>query len=266
MTEHTPRLVASDIDGTIVRSDGTISARTIAAFRRVERAGAHFVLVTGRPPRLMSHIAEAFGHQGVAICSNGAFLYDLAAKEVTAEHGIAPQVLTEAAQRLRAAVPGIGLAVEYADSTAADELYSPGLWDGDGAIHRLPDAELFNRPAPKLVGRHRDYSADEILALAKPSLDGLVYAYHSNGEHLVEAVALGVSKAAATAHLAAGLGITAAETIAFGDMPNDLPLLAWAGTAYAVAGAHPEVLAAADRVIASNDADGVAEVLELLFP
>jgi hydroxymethylpyrimidine pyrophosphatase-like HAD family hydrolase len=64
-----PRLVATDLDGTIIRGDGTISARTVAAFARVEAAGARFVLVTGRPPRVMTAIAAAFGHRGTAICS-----------------------------------------------------------------------------------------------------------------------------------------------------------------------------------------------------
>ena len=90
--------------------------------------------------------------------------------------------------------------------------------------------------------------------------------YHSNGLRLIEAVAAGVSKASALADLAAREGIAPADVIAFGDMPNDLPMLAWAGTSYAVANAHPDVLAAVDRVIGANEDDGVAETLEQLFP
>ncbi|MFJ8473462.1 HAD family hydrolase [Kitasatospora sp. NPDC094011] len=261
-----PRLVATDLDGTIVRGDGTVSARTVAAFARVERAGGQVVLVTGRPPRLMGEIAAAFGHRGTAICSNGAFGYDLRTRTVVAERPIPPEVLAETARRLRAAAPGIGLAVEYAQELAADARYEEGDWDADTSVQRLDDARLFGRPAPKLVGRHPTLSADELLALVRPAIGGLVTVYHANGERLVEAVAQGVSKAAALGELARRHGIAPEQAVAFGDMPNDLPMMAWAGTSYGVANAHPEVLAAVDRVIGSNDEDGVAEVLERLFP
>ena len=260
-----PRLVATDLDGTVVRSDGTVSARTVAAFARVEAAGGQVALVTGRPPRLMGGIGETFGHQGAAICSNGALILDLATGKVVEENPIAVPALVEAARRLRAAVPGIGLGVEYAFELAADPLYEAGDWDADVAIDRVQDPELFGRPAPKLLGKHPELSADELLALARPALDGLVNVYHSNGTRLIEAVAPGVSKASALADLAAAHGIDRTEAVAFGDMPNDLPMMAWAGTSYAVANAHPDVLAAVDHVIGGHDQDGVAAVLELLF-
>ena len=85
------------------------------------------------------------------------------------------------------------------------------------------------------------------------------------GPALLELSAAGVSKATTLARLCAELGVDAADVVAFGDMPNDLPMLAWAGTAYAVANAHPSVLAAVERRAASNDEDGVAQVLEQLF-
>ena len=261
-----PRLVATDLDGTIVRSDGTISPRTVAALSRIETAGARLVLVTGRPPRFMRTVVTAVGNQGMAICSNGAVIYDMHTDRIVAEQFIQPRELAEAASRLRAAIPGIGLAVESARELTGDSRYEPGNWDGHAFIRRLPDAALFSRPAAKLLGRHPWLSADDLLALASPAVAGVVSIYHSNGPRLVEASAMGVSKASALADLAAGQGISPAAVVAFGDMPNDLPMLAWAGTSYAVANAHPDVLAAAGQVTASNDEDGVAQVIELLFP
>jgi hydroxymethylpyrimidine pyrophosphatase-like HAD family hydrolase len=261
-----PLLVATDLDGTIVRQDGMISQRTVAAFTRVERAGARFVLVTGRPPRVMGAIAAAFGHQGTAICANGALAFDMAAGRIEALHLIPPDALQAAASALRGAVPGIGLAVEYPDGHAADRLYQALQWDVDASIPRLHDAELFSRPASKLLGRHFGYSCDELLALAEPAVAGLVSVTHSNGKGLIEASAPGVSKASVVEELAARQGIGAESVIVFGDMPNDLPLFAWAGTSCAVANAHPAVLAAATRVIGSNDDDGVAEYLEKIYP
>lgn len=261
-----PRLVATDLDGTIIRSDGAISARTIAAFARVEAAGAQFVLVTGRPPRVMRPIAEAFGHRGTAICANGALAYDMGTETVIARHLIPPPALAAAAMALRAAVPGIGISVEYPDGFAADKLYRAVNWDLDSAILRLDDAALFARPASKLLGRHFGYSCDDLLALAVPALDGLLSVTHSNATGLIEASAPGVTKATVVEEIAADLGIGPESVIAFGDMPNDLPLLTWAGTSCAVANAHPVALAAATHVIASNDEDGVAAYLETLYP
>ena len=261
-----PRLVATDLDGTIVRGDGTISPRTVAAFERAERAGARFVLVTGRPPRLMAGIAAVFGHRGVAICSNGALTYDMGTGGITGERLIPAGVLSEAARLLRRAIPGIGIAVENAFELTADDRYQAGVWDEDLDIPRLDDAKLLGRPAAKLLGRHPDFSADDLLALARPAIGGIVNTYHSNGRSLVEAVAAGVSKASAVAALATEYGLTSADVIAFGDMPNDLPMLAWAGRSYGMANAHRDVLAAVDHVIGGIDEDGVAAVLEGLFP
>ena len=266
MTASSPRLVATDLDGTIVRSDGTISPRTVAALSRAERAGARVVLVTGRPPRFMAAAVTAFGGRGVAICSNGALIYDMRTDSVVSAHLIAPPELGEAAGRLRAAIPGIGLAIESARGLTGDASYEAGGWDGGGQIQRLGDAELFARPAAKLLGRHPRLTADEMLALATPALAGIVNVSHSNGSRLIEISAAGVSKGAALAEVAARQGIAPGAVVAFGDMPNDLSMLAWAGTSYAVANAHPDVLAAVDQVIASNDEDGVAQVIDRLFP
>ena len=184
-----PLLVATDLDGTIIRSDGTISPRTVAAFARVEAAGARFVLVTGRPPRMMRPIAETFEHRGTAICANGALSYDLRTETVAALHLIPPDALAAAATALRAAAPGIGIAVEYPDGHAADHAYQALNWDVNSSMPRLADDELFARPASKLLGRHFGYTCDDLLAVALPALDGLVSVTHSNSKGLVEAAA-----------------------------------------------------------------------------
>jgi hypothetical protein len=185
---------------------------------------------------------------------------------IEALHLMPAPVLAAAATALRAAVPGIGIAVEYPDGRAADYRYQAVTWDINATLPRADDATLFARPASKLLGRHFGYSCDDLLALVEPAIGGLVAVTHSNSRGLIEASPLGVTKASVVAELAAGYGIGPESVIAFGDMPNDLPLLSWAGTSCAVANAHPEVLAAASYVIGSNDDDGVAEYLEKLYP
>ncbi|HEU5157349.1 MAG TPA: Cof-type HAD-IIB family hydrolase [Streptosporangiaceae bacterium] len=262
-----PRLVATDLDGTIVRSDGTVSARTIAALSRVERAGATLVLVTGRPPRWVGGIADDVAHQGLAICANGALVYDLHTESVIEQHLIPVAALRETVDRLRAALPELGFAVEYRDGIVYEPCYDRVGWDRMATVGELADGDAWlDRPCAKLLARHPTANADELLRHAVRAVGDIVTPTHSNGTRLLEMSARGVSKATTLARLCAERDIAAADVVAFGDMPNDLPMLAWAGRAYAVANAHPDVLAAVMLHAPSNDDDGVAHVLEELFP
>ncbi len=261
-----PLLVATDLDGTIIRSDGTISPRTVAAFARVEAAGR-----TVRAGHRAAAAGDGADRGGIRAPGDG----DLRQRGALLRHadrdrrGAAPDpAASSSPPRLRRCgppCPASAIAVEYPDGHAADLVYQALNWDVNSSLPRVADDVLFARPASKLLGRHFGYTCDDLLALALPALDGLVSVTHSNSKGLVEAAALGVSKATVVAELAAAHGIGRESVIAFGDMPNDLPLLAWAGTSCAVANAHPEVLAAASHVIGGNDEDGVAAYLERLY-
>jgi Cof subfamily protein (haloacid dehalogenase superfamily) len=261
-----PRLVATDLDGTAVRTDYSVSDRTVAAFARVERAGAMLVLVTGRPPRWMRPVADAVAHRGMAICANGAIVYDLHTETVVGSHLIPVDALATAVEVLGAALPGIGFAVEREDRIHFLRGYELSNWDRQIAGDPVDLAELLSRPVAKLLARHPELDADALLAEASGLVGDAVLPTHSNGHRLIEMSAPGVTKATTLAALCESHGIAAAEVAAFGDMPNDLPMLTWAGRAYAVANAHPDVLAAVDVKIPSNDEDGVAHTIEELFP
>ncbi|MFC7731187.1 Cof-type HAD-IIB family hydrolase [Actinomadura keratinilytica] len=267
MSPTMPRLVATDLDGTIVRSDGTLSPRTVDALARVERAGALLVMVTGRPPRWMHPVAEAVGHRGVAICANGAVVYDLHTETVLRTRLIAPEVLAETVRRLRAAIPELRFAVEYPHGFVFEASYNLGSWDAEALGGRAVDGEaLVSRGGTKLLAFHPDADPDSLSVKAREAVGDLVTVTHSSGSGLLEMSAHGVTKASALAELCAEYGIPSADVVAFGDMPNDLPMLTWAGTSYGVANAHPVVLAAVTHTTAGNDDDGVAQVLERLFP
>ncbi len=261
-----PRVVATDLDGTTVRSDYTVSERTVRAFARVERAGAMVVLVTGRPPRWIHPVADAVGHRGVAICANGALVYDLHSEQVIGTHLMAAEALRTAIAVLGKALPGLGFAVEYEDGIRYAHDYELSGWDAVGPKNSIALDELASRPAAKLLARHPELDSDALLAEAAELVGDIVSPTHSNGHRLIEMSAFGVSKASSLAELCAGHGIGAADVVAFGDMPNDLPMLMWAGRSYAVANAHPQVLAAVDTKVAGNDDDGVARTIEELFP
>jgi Cof subfamily protein (haloacid dehalogenase superfamily) len=259
------RLAATDLDGTLLRSDGTVSPRTCAALQGAEAAGITVALVTGRPPRWMAPVARATGHTGLAVCANGALLYDLRTEQVVGSTLLEVPAALATVAALRAAVPELAFAAEFSPGFSHESSYRHG-WDlGEVDIRVGGIEEILDRPVVKLLARHPSMDRDELLRLAQDLLGAdATVTCSSTTEALLEISAPGVTKATALSGLAGRAGIDAAEVVAFGDMPNDLPMLAWAGRAVAVANAHPEVLALADEVTASNDEDGVALVLERL--
>jgi Cof subfamily protein (haloacid dehalogenase superfamily) len=260
-----PSVVATDLDGTIVRSDGTISARTRDALALAAGANATVVIVTGRPPRWMHDIAEQTGHRGLAVCANGALVYDLHRETILDAHPLGVDVARDLVQSLRTAIPGLGFAVETVDSEFGHEPGYRPRWATDGAL--VADMEtLLSRPLAKLLARHEGLDSDELLARARAVIDEATATMtHSSRDGLLEISAAGISKATTLADVVAGTGHDATDVVAFGDMPNDLPMLAWAGHSVAVANAHPDVLDVVDEVTASNDDDGVAVVLERIY-
>jgi Cof subfamily protein (haloacid dehalogenase superfamily) len=267
-------MLASDLDGTLLRSDGSVSPRSRAALRAAVRAGLLVAFVTGRPPRWLDEIAEATGHMGVAVGANGAVLYDLATERIVATHPLSPEALGRLTAELRAAFPAVHFAVEYGDSFGAE----PG-YVHDWAINPVADrrgaaiappvvadlASIISRPGVKLLAKDRGADVDDFLASAEMLLADRATVTHSSSFGLLEIAAAGVTKATGLAELAASHGIAPHEVAAIGDMPNDVAMLQWAGASYAVANAHPAAQAAADEVLASNDDDAVAVLIEKLL-
>jgi Cof subfamily protein (haloacid dehalogenase superfamily) len=255
-------VVASDLDGTLVRSDGTISARSRRALEGAERAGALVIFVTGRPPRWMQPVIEETGASGLAICANGALVYDLGTGKIVREHALSPEIAGQLVDSIREALPGVSFAAENGLQFGHEPDYVPG-WPAPDRIVAAVD-ELIAEPVAKLLVKHPDRPPAEIYDLVV-RLAGETAMVTYSGDVLLEVSGAGVSKASTLADLCASRGVEAADVIAFGDMPNDIPMLRWAGRAVAVGNAHHEVLAVADEVTASNDEDGVARVLEEVF-
>ena len=264
-----PLLVATDLDGTIVRTDGSVSGRTVETIERLEKAGAVFVMVTGRPPRWMAPVAQETGHRGLAVCANGALIYDMHTERVVRSHLLDPETAREVVEGLRRDVPSIAFAVEKGPTDgmpggfAREDSYIPWWDNGDVAVEHI--AMMLAGGAVKLLARVQDMDSDELLGLARASIGDLAELTHSSFGGLLEISAAGVSKASGLASLAEERGIVADDVIAFGDMPNDLPMLSWAGHSVGMANGHAEVLALVDEVTVSNDDDGVAVVLERWF-
>ena len=261
MPEPRPRVVATDMDGTLLRSDGTLSARTRRAIAAAEGAGVTVVFVTARPPRRLDEFADVVGAHGVALCANGAYVYDVARRSVTKQSLIDREVLGDVVADLRAAIPQIVFAVEHDLGIFREDGFVSAVWGKEGSAAEAL-ADLTTMPVGKLLGRCDAMDPTEFHDRVATVLGGRAELGYSGAVGLAEITAKGVTKASGLANWCDDHDVDASEVWAFGDMPNDLPMLAWVGRAHAVANAHPDVLAAADHVVPSNDDDGVAYILE----
>lgn len=263
------RLVASDLDGTIVGSDNRISERTVRAFRNCMDAGIEVVFVTGRPPRWLTPLREHLGHQGTVICSNGAVTYDLGADRVLKAQSLALTDLLAAAGIIRELHPSVRFAAETVEGFhLGPGFLDPGSGGPLGEIAPKPlDESLTNADTVvKFLARVEGISPDAFLESVSSAVSHLVSATHSAPSvAMLEMSLRGLNKAVTLADYAASLDIGAADVVAFGDMPNDIQMLDWAGRGYAMASGHPAALAAADRMAPAFEDDGVAQVLESIL-
>jgi HAD superfamily hydrolase (TIGR01484 family) len=261
-----PRLVATDLDGTLLRDDGTIDARTDAALRAMRARGVEVVVCTARPVRWMRDLAGDGAICSIAVCANGAVLWDLRGEALVRAFPVSSDIAREVVRRLRAIVGAGAWAVESVDSFAHEPGYRTRWPIPDDTVVDDIDALLDPPPVKLLLRPDHEAGAARFAARAREAVADLVeVTYSDSSASLLEMSAAGVSKGSGLAALCAERGIDAAQVIAFGDMPNDLSMLAWAGRSYAMGNAHPEVAAAADEVTLTNERNGVAAVLERLL-
>jgi Cof subfamily protein (haloacid dehalogenase superfamily) len=264
-----PALIACDVDGTLFDDDEKITPRTRDAVRAAVAAGAKFVVATGRPPRWIRPIVEELGFAPMAVCANGAVIYDPAHDRVVSARTLSVDTLAELAELALRVIPGAGLAVERIGASAHDTA-TPQFVSSPGYEHAWlnPDntevsiEDLLSAPAIKLLIRRAGASSADMAAelVKHVGIEGDITYSTNNG--LVEVVPLGISKATGIEEIAKPLEIVRDQVVAFGDMPNDLPMLRWAGHGVAMGNAHPDVLAVANEVTARNNDDGVGRVLE----
>jgi HAD superfamily hydrolase (TIGR01484 family) len=273
---HRPDLVASDVDGTLLDPAERITDRTAGVISRVLADGIPFVLVSGRPPRWIPRVAQAAGLTGYAVCANGATVYDIGDDEVLYVRDLTALQLQDVVRAVEHVLPDIRIAAErttlgrHQPQPFAIEPGFRNPWGNPNGETDSPDlaprAEVVGEPATKLLVRNPGMTSAQ-MAEAMTAVLGdmdLEITYSSNSG-LIEISASGVTKASGLAWVCGELGVDAERVVAFGDMPNDVPMLGWAGHGVAMANAHEELLAVADEVTAPNSEDGVAQVLERWF-
>ncbi|MCU9519570.1 HAD family hydrolase [Corynebacterium sp. ES2794-CONJ1] len=267
----TYKLVASDVDGTLINSAERISPRLYRALE-CTNGRYHFVIATGRPARWVIPLVNQLPFKPVCICANGAVVYDSARDRIIKNHSIQAEVLRAVVSKAREVLP-VGVAVERCGTSVLDinqgcyvvtEDYAHA-WDS--TEHSVVDLDsALAEPAVKLLLRYEALTAPELFDLIRPAIPtDLVHITYSINEGLLEVSAPNITKAQTLKELCDDMGIAAKDVLAFGDMRNDREMIEWAGHGVAMANAQQELRACADEVTASNDDDGVARILERVF-
>lgn len=258
-----PRVVATDLDGTLLGPDGGLSARTRDALSRSDRAGVRVVAVTARPPRWLGDLAPALGGCGVAICANGAAVVDLATLAVRHAYTFDDQVVRDVVARVRRSDPTVSFALERTTGFAAEAGFrsSHPVPEGSPSVADITQA-LDGRTIKVLVRAAPSIDLDAFVGALSTAVGDAGVVSHSGATGLAEVSPPAVTKASTLAVWAAEEGVEASDVWAVGDAPNDLPMLVWAGRSFAVANAHPTVLRSVDAVLPSNADDGVAVLLD----
>ena len=267
LDDRVPRVVVTDMDGTFLSPDGTVSAENRAAVLAAQEAGILVLFATGRPVRWLDVIRDLPGAHPTVIASNGAVLYDLGSGELLDRVCVDPLVALEAVRAVRAAVPDAAFAFESGTRFGHEDGYR--LWRSDPAV----DPALFTGPAEqiahtepfvKMLVQSQALDADRLLADVLAVVGDRLTVTHSaaHGVGLVEVSGPGVSKASMLARCCARLGVDPADVAAFGDMPNDVAMLSWAGLPHVVANAHPLLLEGPYRVVPANAESGVGRTIQ----
>ncbi len=256
-------IIVTDVDGTLLDDSERVPADTLASLKKALAAGSRLVLATGRPPRWLSDVLSQLPVKPTCICANGAIIYDSEHDRMDAVHPLDPKAMRSIVRAAREAIPGITIAVERAGNSAFNpesELfvvtpdYAP-TWDTD-APGMEDDDKILRIPATKLLLRHEGMSSAQMAkVLADRIPSDLGYITYSVDEGLLEVSHPGITKATGLVDL----GFAPEDVVAFGDMPNDIEMLRWAGTGVAMPHAPAEVRGAADEV------GTIAEVLGRRF-
>ncbi|MFJ4899327.1 MULTISPECIES: HAD family hydrolase [unclassified Streptomyces] len=260
------KLVATDLDGTLLRDDDTVSGRTREALASVTAAGAAHIIVTGRAVPWTRHILDDLGYEGLAVCGQGAQVYHAGEQKLLTSLTLDRQLAGLALSKVEAEVGPLALAASR-DGLDGEVLVGPGYRVQEGplpAVFVQDPAEMWAAPLNKVYIQHPDLDDDALAKAARAAVGNLVDVVMA-GPGVVEILPLGLSKATGLSLAARRLGVKAADTIAFGDMPNDIPMFAWSRHGVAMANAHEDLKTVAHEVTASNQDDGIAVVLERLL-
>lgn len=268
--ERPIRLIASDLDGTLLQEHSSVSARTAAAIDQATAVGVTVIAATGRQAPQLPEAVTATGIRYV-VASNGGIGVDLTTNRVLFEDLLTPDACADIVAYLTTELEGVRFSAVR--EHGARHACEPGYLDLLTPLERRLDwhhldaeslADVVAEPTLKLTVRHPRCTADDLLAVLAASGLGGFHATTS-GAPFLEIQGAGVTKASGVAQLCALLGVDAIEVLAAGDAKNDIELLRWAGIGVAMGNAVPEAKDAADWTTTNHDEDGLALAIELLL-
>ena len=269
-----PKLVATDLDGTLLDATGEVTPRTRAALTACWDAGIPVVGVTGRGPRLLDSVRVALAGRGIAVLAQGGYVVDLERDEVLRTVALPREQAKRVVEAIEAVAGEVILAVEDAaeqSAVRASLRVQHGFqWPYPEPSQLLPRNEVLPRGAVlKVFVRSATLGQDELLARAQAVIDPADAEVTHAGLGFVEVLPPGITKASGLQVALDRYGVGFSDVLVFGDMPNDLPMIRAVaeagGRAVAVANAHPQVRAAAPGRTSGHDADGVARDLEAVL-
>ncbi len=260
------KMIATDIDGTMLRSDRSLSTKVRRSLWAAEEAGIHVVPATGRPMTVATEVIDALGLPGYWVFSNGAITFHAGNDEVLRGYWIDHSTVSWVITALRSAIPDVEFALE-GDRSAVHEAgfrtVVPTVPDSYRTTKVGDVTDHFPDRIQKVLVFRPDVDIEDLYArVSDVTRDKVVASY--SGMNFVELSASFVTKARALAELATQLGIDQSEVAAFGDNHNDIPMLEWAGQSYAMGNASIDAKESADHVIKTNDEDGLAQAVDRL--
>lgn len=265
MSGRRRRLVAIDLDGTLLDGAGYVSERSRSALRAVADRGHAVVLATGRPPQLVAHLADPLGTTVTHVVgTNGTMIATFPDGQLLQLLGFPAELARRTVRRLRAHDEELGFALATESGFAHERGFAERMPAPVGTEPVDDVLGLAGSTAYKLMAFHHRRSAHQLIDHLSAVLGEELVVRHL-GADAVEIGPGTVDKGSGLAWLCAHLGVEAVDVVAFGDEWNDITMLQWAGRGVAMANADEMVRAAADEVTAANIDDGVAVVLERLL-
>lgn len=277
---HMPqyRMIAIDLDGTLLAPDGSVTPRTRAAVHRALQAGLLVCFATGRNMTESQTVLDAVAHYDTAVFVGGAMVVDT--RQRLTLHRTCMQ--SDLARELCATIESMGqaaLALQDTGETGVDYLITDGVELNHATVQWLKVTRATVHKSSGLASYAHEHTV-RIGIVAPPDearrvqdelarkFDGRIVCHTIHvpayGVDVMEVFDPAVNKWEGILHVARRHGILPEQIIAVGDDVNDLPMLRNAGLGVAMGNAKPEAVAVADRVISRNDADGLAEFLEEL--
>jgi Cof subfamily protein (haloacid dehalogenase superfamily) len=262
-----PKVIALDLDQTIMSEKGEITPRTLSAINTIIEKGVDVVFITGRPPRWMFEVEKIF-NSGIALIANGAISYDLADQKIIEVKNISTVDQKKIIENIRNTNKLLYFAVEQISGFRREKGYVP-RWDDGIDLHPCDDIlERIDEGTYKILVKSESPqdSPDDLLSQIKKAIqDSGEATYCNEGLALIEISSKYVNKGEALKKYCESKQVKQSEVVAIGDSVNDFPMFEWAEHSWIMESGN-KVGRNVAKYIAPNFADdGAAQVIESII-